>query len=69
MDIFTVIASYDPWSSCFRFFLRGAGMGAAHVTLGIPRLRELLMTASKEPKTPTMNLPILDTVGAKDVER
>lgn len=35
-----------------------AGSSSAHVTLGIPRLRELLMTASKYPKTPSMTLPI-----------
>ncbi|CDF38097.1 unnamed protein product [Chondrus crispus] len=34
------------------------GSSSAHVTLGIPRLRELLMTASKNPKTPCMKLPI-----------
>lgn len=33
-----------------------AGSSSAHVTLGIPRLRELLMTASKYPKTPSMTL-------------
>ena len=34
------------------------GHGAANVTLGIPRLREIVMTASTKPKTPTMTLPI-----------
>lgn len=29
-----------------------AGHGAANVTLGIPRLREIIMSASKVPKTP-----------------
>lgn len=33
-----------------------AGHGGANVTLGIPRLREILMTASREIKTPTMLL-------------
>eukprot|EP00177_Eucheuma_denticulatum_P001588 GFKZ01002840.1.p1 GENE.GFKZ01002840.1~~GFKZ01002840.1.p1 ORF type:complete len:1684 (-),score=219.39 GFKZ01002840.1:1449-6500(-) len=42
-----------------------AGSSSAHVTLGIPRLRELLMTASKYPKTPSMTLPI----SASDQER
>jgi DNA-directed RNA polymerase I subunit RPA1 len=37
-----------------------AGSESKHVTLGVPRLRELLMTASKYPKTPTMTLPLLD---------
>lgn len=40
-----------------------AGSSSAHVTLGIPRLRELLMTASKYPKTPSMTLPILKDLG------
>lgn len=39
-----------------------AGHGAANVTLGIPRLREIVMTASQNIKTPTMQLPILSTV-------
>jgi DNA-directed RNA polymerase I subunit RPA1 len=30
------------------------GHGAANVTLGIPRLREIVMTASQKPKTPSM---------------
>ncbi|KAJ3341934.1 hypothetical protein HDU93_003755 [Gonapodya sp. JEL0774] len=39
-----------------------AGFGATNVTLGIPRLRELLMTASTKIKTPLMSLPLLDSV-------
>lgn len=39
-----------------------AGHGAANVTLGIPRLREIVMTASQDIKTPTMNLPIIASV-------
>ena len=39
-----------------------AGHGAANVTLGIPRLREIVMTASKDIKTPVMRLPVLDGV-------
>ena len=34
-----------------------AGHGSVNVTLGIPRLREILMTASANIKTPTMTLP------------
>jgi DNA-directed RNA polymerase I subunit RPA1 len=34
-----------------------AGTGAANVTLGIPRLREIIMTASGKIKTPVMDLP------------
>ncbi|TCD69860.1 hypothetical protein EIP91_005937 [Steccherinum ochraceum] len=33
-----------------------AGHGAANVTLGIPRLREIVMTASRKPKTPSMTV-------------
>ena len=35
-----------------------AGHGGANVTLGIPRLREIIMTASHELKTPQMTLPL-----------
>jgi DNA-directed RNA polymerase I subunit RPA1 len=35
-----------------------AGHGGANVTLGIPRLREILMTASENLKTPLMILPV-----------
>ncbi|KAG0308698.1 hypothetical protein BGZ98_007169 [Dissophora globulifera] len=35
-----------------------AGFGAKNVTLGIPRLREIVMTASTKLKTPTMTLNI-----------
>jgi DNA-directed RNA polymerase I subunit RPA1 len=35
-----------------------AGHGGANVTLGIPRLREIIMTASKNLKTPTMTVPL-----------
>lgn len=35
-----------------------AGRGEANVTLGIPRLREILMTASQNMKTPIMTLPL-----------
>ena len=39
-----------------------AGHGAANVTLGIPRLREIVMTASKDIKTPIMRLPVCDGI-------
>jgi len=35
-----------------------AGHGGANVTLGIPRLREIIMTASRALKTPTMYAPM-----------
>lgn len=34
-----------------------AGRGEMNVTLGIPRLREILMVASKRIKTPSMAIP------------
>ena len=37
-----------------------AGGGGVNVTLGIPRLREIVMTASPNPKTPQMALPLVD---------
>ena len=36
-----------------------AGRGEMNVTLGIPRLREILMTASDKMKTPSMDIPML----------
>ncbi|CAL8467924.1 g7462 [Coccomyxa elongata] len=43
-----------------------AGRGEANVTLGIPRLRELLMTAAQSIKTPIMTLPLLATCDKDD---
>jgi len=40
-----------------------AGGGGVNVTLGIPRLREIVMTASASIKTPTMTLPLLPSLG------
>lgn len=37
-----------------------AGRGDMNVTLGIPRLREILMMASKAIKTPSMEIPFLN---------
>lgn len=45
-----------------------AGHGAANVTLGIPRLREIVMTAAQKPATPTMKLPLRDEVDIKEVD-
>ncbi|KAI9906876.1 hypothetical protein PsorP6_003606 [Peronosclerospora sorghi] len=39
-----------------------AGHGAANVTLGIPRLREIIMTASQKMSTPMMTIPLRDDV-------
>ncbi|NWI66627.1 RPA1 polymerase, partial [Todus mexicanus] len=38
-----------------------AGRGEMNVTLGIPRLREILMVASSNIKTPTMSVPVFNT--------
>lgn len=48
------------------FHLAGAG---ANVTLGIPRLREIIMTASRTLKTPTMSVPLRKNVSEKDAVR
>ncbi|CAM9096689.1 unnamed protein product [Phaeothamnion confervicola] len=45
-----------------------AGHGGANVTLGIPRLREVLMTASRNLKTPSMTLPFADGVARPAAE-
>ncbi|KAL0949316.1 hypothetical protein HGRIS_009392 [Hohenbuehelia grisea] len=44
-----------------------AGHGAANVTLGIPRLREIVMTASRKPKTPSMSMLVRSEVPPEDV--
>ncbi|XP_026503885.1 DNA-directed RNA polymerase I subunit RPA1 [Terrapene carolina triunguis] len=47
-----------------------AGRGEMNVTLGIPRLREILMVASANIKTPMMSVPVLNTKKAhKKVKR
>lgn len=40
-----------------------AGRGEANVTLGIPRLREIVMTAAPHIKTPVMTLPVHNGMG------
>lgn len=46
-----------------------AGHSAKNVTLGIPRLREILMTASKVLKTPTMALHFIEEIPLADREK
>ena len=46
-----------------------AGRGEANVTLGIPRLRELLMTAARTVATPVMTLPMRRGKTEADAER
>ncbi|XP_075712742.1 DNA-directed RNA polymerase I subunit RPA1 isoform X2 [Rhinoderma darwinii] len=42
-----------------------AGRGEMNVTLGIPRLREILLTANSNIKTPMMSVPVLPSKKAK----
>ena len=46
-----------------------AGRGEMNVTLGIPRLREILMVASNNIKTPSLNIPFKEGVSQKEMER
>jgi len=46
-----------------------AGRGDMNVTLGIPRLRELLMMASKNQKTPAMDIPFRANVSERKAEK
>lgn len=46
-----------------------AGRGEMNVTLGIPRLQEILMTASADIKTPLMTCPLLEGKTKKDAMR
>lgn len=55
--------------SQFVELITASGHGAANVTLGIPRLREIIMTASVKPKTPLMHLPLQDGVDVAEVDR
>ena len=43
-----------------------AGRGEMNVTLGIPRLREILMVASDKIKTPSMDVPVLRSAQSLD---
>lgn len=43
-----------------------AGRGEANVTLGIPRLREIVMTAAPRIKTPVMTLPVHQHMGVAE---
>ena len=45
-----------------------AGKADVNITLGIPRLRELLMTAPKEVKTPSMSVPFLAHINKEQAE-
>jgi DNA-directed RNA polymerase I subunit RPA1 len=46
-----------------------AGRGDMNVTLGIPRLRELFMMASKNQSTPAMDIPFLPEVSESRAEK
>jgi DNA-directed RNA polymerase I subunit RPA1 len=46
-----------------------AGHGGANVTLGIPRLREIIMTASRNLKTPSMTVRLQPTVTRVEAQR
>jgi len=47
---------------------RVVGHGAANVTLGIPRLREIVMTASRKPKTPSMTITVAKGIYADQTD-
>jgi DNA-directed RNA polymerase I subunit RPA1 len=46
-----------------------AGHSAKNVTLGIPRLREIVMTASNHISTPSMTLRLIEEISAEDGEK
>ena len=48
--------------------MRFLGHGAANVTLGIPRLREIVMTASRQPKTPSMTITAARGISADQAD-
>ena len=45
-----------------------AGHGGANVTLGIPRLREIVQTASRKISTPSMFIPLGSTKAAEELQ-
>ncbi len=48
--------------------MRVLGHGAANVTLGIPRLREIVMTASSQPKTPSMTMTVAKGISEDEAD-
>jgi len=46
-----------------------AGRGEMNVTLGIPRLREILMVASPNIKTPSLSVPFREGVSQKEMDK
>ncbi|QIW96250.1 hypothetical protein AMS68_001768 [Peltaster fructicola] len=46
-----------------------AGHSTKNVTLGIPRLREIIMTAAKNPSTPAMTLRLIEEMTADDAKK
>ena len=46
-----------------------AGHGGANVTLGIPRVREIIMTASRALKTPLMSIPFAPNLSEQRMNR
>lgn len=46
-----------------------AGFGASNVTLGVPRLREIIMTASRTIKTPNVTLTMCSDVSDEEADR
>lgn len=57
----------EAWFECVLNF--GVGHGAANVTLGIPRLREIVMTASTKPKTPSMRIAVRPGRSAEEIKK
>jgi DNA-directed RNA polymerase I subunit RPA1 len=46
-----------------------AGFGAGNVTLGVPRLREIIMVASRKIKTPNVTLTMLSTTTDEEADK
>jgi len=70
MDHVGVIAAQsigEPSTQMTLNTFHSAGRSEMNVTLGIPRLREILMTASLKPKTPFMDIEVLESASRQDV--
>ena len=56
-------------ANCLCFNLAFTGQSDFNVTMGIPRLREITMTASTNIKTPWLKFPIKDGVAKEELEK
>ncbi|GFY98258.1 nuclear RNA polymerase A1 [Actinidia rufa] len=72
LTLFVVLVLHDlrlSYPACRLNTFHHAGCGEMNVTLGIPRLQEILMTAAIDIMTPIMTCPLLEGKFKTDAER